>query len=143
MKDEYLKEIDLIQNCINRMSQNSFLIKGWALTIFAAVISFMKGAILDNMVVTTLVVIIPFVCFWLLDAYYLKLERQYRHLYKWVIEKRKMGDEELLFDLNTSRFSCKVGGLISVAFSKTLLLFYGLPTIATFALFVYSKCVFL
>lgn len=143
MKDEYLKEIDLIQNCINRMSQNSFLIKGWALTVFAAVISLMKGAILDNVVMTTLAVIIPFVCFWLLDAYYLQLERRYRYLYKWAIEKRKMGDEELLFDLNPGRFSNKVGGIISVAFSKTLLLFYGLPTIATLALFVYSKCIFL
>lgn len=143
MKDEYLKEIDLIQNCINRMSQNSFLIKGWALTVFAAEISFMKGAILDNLVVTTLVVIVPFVCFWLLDAYYLQLERQYRQLYKWAIEKRKMGDEEFLFDLNPKRFSHKVGCIFSVAHSKTLLLFYGLPTITTVGLFVYSKCFFL
>ena len=29
------KEIDLIQGCISRMAQNSFIIKGWAITLVA------------------------------------------------------------------------------------------------------------
>ena len=33
------KEIDLIQSIINRMAQNSFMLKGWAITIFVAVIA--------------------------------------------------------------------------------------------------------
>ena len=33
------KEIDLIQACINRMAQNSFMVKGWAITLIAVVLA--------------------------------------------------------------------------------------------------------
>lgn len=35
MKNEevLVKEIDLIQSCINRMAQNSFIIKGWTISL--------------------------------------------------------------------------------------------------------------
>ena len=33
------KEIDLIQNCINRMANNSFILKGWVVSILAVVLS--------------------------------------------------------------------------------------------------------
>ena len=36
-KDELFKEIDLIQGCINRMAQNSFMLKGWAVTLAAGI----------------------------------------------------------------------------------------------------------
>lgn len=29
------KEIDLVQGCISRMAQNSFVIKGWTITLIA------------------------------------------------------------------------------------------------------------
>ena len=38
--EELFKEIDLIQGCINRMANNSFLIKGWALSVFAGATAF-------------------------------------------------------------------------------------------------------
>lgn len=38
-KDLRLKEIDLLQGCITRMAQNSFIIKGWTLTIIVAVVA--------------------------------------------------------------------------------------------------------
>lgn len=34
------KELDLIQGCISRMGHNSFLVKGWALTLFTFFIGF-------------------------------------------------------------------------------------------------------
>ena len=37
--EELHKEIDLIQGCINRMAQNSFLIKGWTVTLFAVILA--------------------------------------------------------------------------------------------------------
>lgn len=33
------KEIDLIQECIKRMASNSFMLKGWTITIFAIVLA--------------------------------------------------------------------------------------------------------
>ena len=33
VKDIMFKEVDLIQGVINRMASNSFMIKGWSLTV--------------------------------------------------------------------------------------------------------------
>ena len=39
-KQEILyKEIDLIQSCINRMAQNSFVVKGWLIALVAVVLA--------------------------------------------------------------------------------------------------------
>lgn len=48
--EELFKEIDLIQGCINRMANNSFLIKGWALSVFAGATAFTQGENLSNIV---------------------------------------------------------------------------------------------
>lgn len=37
--EELHKEIDLIQECINRMANNSFLLKGWLVSIIAVVVT--------------------------------------------------------------------------------------------------------
>lgn len=37
--EEIHKEIDLIQACISRMAQNSFMIKGWFVSIYAVVLA--------------------------------------------------------------------------------------------------------
>lgn len=36
-KEILLKEIDLIQNCIKRMASNSFLLKGWFITLLSVI----------------------------------------------------------------------------------------------------------
>ena len=33
------KEIDLIQSCINRMAQNSFVVKGWLITLVTVILA--------------------------------------------------------------------------------------------------------
>lgn len=42
------KEIDLIQGVINRMAQNSFLLKGWTITIIVAVLALTKDTLVTN-----------------------------------------------------------------------------------------------
>ena len=37
--EEIHKEIDLIQSCITRMAQNSFMIKGWFVSIYAVILA--------------------------------------------------------------------------------------------------------
>ena len=36
-KEIMYKEIDLIQNCITRMAQNSLMVKGWLISLVAVV----------------------------------------------------------------------------------------------------------
>jgi len=130
--DEFHKEIDLIQGCITRMAQNSFMIKGWAYTLIAAIVA-LTAERLDLFVLCSIGIFILFV-FWYLDAFFLKTEKLYRFKYEWVIVKRPEGNREHLYDLNptqkgTMMDNRKEPSVISVMFSPpcTLLAFYGSP----------------
>jgi len=138
-KETLHKEIDLIQNCINRMANNSFLIKGWLLSLIAVVIALLaKDFKLD---VITFSLLLPTICFWYLDAFFLQTEKKYRLLYQWVIENRlnDKGSNEHLYDLNPSRFDQKVDSILKVMFSITLRVFYGIPFLGLIALFIVER----
>ena len=116
------KEIDLIQGCINRMAQNSFMIKGWCITIVTALIAFLDKNI--NAFILGLIFIIPILAFWYLDSFFLLTERLYRRKYDWVIKNRLNSDENF-FDLNPNTFKDKKKDKeIKIMFSKTLRWFY-------------------
>lgn len=110
------KHLELIENIISRMANCSFLIKGWTLTIVAAVFG-LAAKDSDIKFVIIAYVIIP--CFWFLDAFYLSKERQYRSLYDNV---RNNTDTD--FSMNTSEFNKGKNMWINSIFSKTLNLFY-------------------
>lgn len=135
-KEELFKEIDLIQNCINRMSQNSFLIKGWALTIFAGVTAFTKGENFSNPVILICTTIIPFVCFWILDTFFLRTEKKYRKMYEDMLTKRKENNTEGQFELKPHNI--KVDCYLKVMTSTTLVLFYGIPLLTSIILLIYE-----
>lgn len=87
-----LKHLEFIQAAISRMATNSFLFKGWAITIAAGLSAFgtanMNAGLLTIALVST-------VMFWAIDAYYLWLERGFRDLYK-----RVAADEEARTDFS-------------------------------------------
>lgn len=119
LKEYMLKEIDLIQDIIRRMASNSFLLKGWTITLVVATLLLRNN---NNSKVT--VAYIPLIIFWYLDSYYLQKERMYRELYNWVIKNRLKTDEYLL-DMRVHRFSSKMDSIPQVMFSRTMLSFYG------------------
>ena len=130
--EELHKEIDLIQACISRMAQNSFMIKGWAFTLVAAISALTAGKL--NLYALCAIGIFILAVFWCLDAFFLKIERFYRYKYEWVIEERAKGNREYLYDLRPDRketwkIGKKTPSIISVMFAKpyTLLMFYGSP----------------
>ncbi|HDP76567.1 MAG TPA: hypothetical protein ENN49_12060 [Bacteroidales bacterium] len=114
-----IKEIELIQNIIKRMAYNSFMIKGWAITL-VVVSLLLKGTEKYQIWIA----FIPLLIFWFLDAYFLWQERMYRRLYEWVI-KNRLKTEEYLFDMNAYRFKDKVQSRVRIMFSITLGWFYG------------------
>jgi hypothetical protein len=116
-EDLIIKELNLIQDVIKRLASNSFLVKGWAITLIVATL-LLKGSKIQ-----ILIAFIPLIAFWILDAYYLRQERLYRKLYEWVIHHRKE-TLDYLFDLNTSRFNKKVPSIIKTMLSETLIYFY-------------------
>lgn len=72
------KHLDFIQGVINRMASNSFLFKGWSITIIAGITAF---ATKDSNAMLMAVPIVATLLFWGVDAYYLALERAFRKLY--------------------------------------------------------------
>lgn len=82
---EHLK---YLQDIIKRMADNSFKIKGWSITITGGLLALLiandKASVKD-----LLVVYVPIIGFWLIDAYYLMLERIFRNRYENDVEKIK------------------------------------------------------
>ena len=117
LKEYMLKEIDVIQDIIKRMGFNSFMIKGWAITLVVVTL------LLRCTEYQVWIAFIPLLVFWFLDAYFLWQERMYRKLYEWVINNRLKTDE-YLFDMNAYRFKDKVQSRFRIMFSITLGWFY-------------------
>ena len=129
------KEIDLIQSVITRMSDKSFLLKGWLITLVAAILALSKDTLItEDITYLSLILSFPVLIFWYLDAFFLHKEKCYRKLYDWVIEHRS-NSQDHLYSLNYKRFESKVGSEYKVMFTKTLLPFYG--TILCFLIFIW------
>jgi hypothetical protein len=113
------KHLEFIQLVITRMNVNSFLLKGWSVTLVAALFAF---ATKDSDISYVIITYISTPIFWLLDAYYLSLERQYRGLYNSVKNKE---EKNIDFDMNAKPFDKGKDSWLSSIFSVTLLFFYG------------------
>jgi len=121
-----LKHLEFVQKAIERMAKNSFLLKGWSLTITTALIAIsVKEKDIDFIFIS----IFPVFIFWFLDSYYLKQEKLFRKLY----------DKVRLKEENKIDFSLKTNGEETICnsfFSLTLLLFY-LGIIALITIFYF------
>ena len=91
--EKKLKHLEFIQNAINRMASNSFIIKGWCITLIVGLFALVEKEIIQNYILFSF---IPLLFFWFLDAYFLKKEKEYRELYDDVREKE---DEEIDFSM--------------------------------------------
>ena len=111
--------LEMIQNIINRLSRNSFLLKGWSVILVS---SFFALAAVNSKVYFVLLAYFPLVIFWILDAYFLWQERLFRALYDYV---RGLKEEEIDFSMKTSDVENQVKPWVDVVFSMTLLLFHG------------------
>jgi hypothetical protein len=134
LKEYMLKEIDIIQDIINRMVSNSFMIKGWTITLVVVTL-LLKGTEKYQVWLA----FIPLLAFWLLDTYFLWQEKMYRELYDWVRNNRLKTDE-YLFDMNACRFKDSVQSKIRIMFFITLGWFYGSMAIL---IVIYSVILFL
>lgn len=87
MEEQTIKHLEMIQGIITRMNQNSFMLKGWMITIVSALLAIFadKGNI-AYLVIT----IFPIIVFWLLDAYYLLQERKFRGIYSDIVNGKNI-----------------------------------------------------
>ncbi|WP_130411166.1 hypothetical protein [Fluviicoccus keumensis] len=96
MNEDQIRQFELIQQIISRMANNSFLVKGWSLTLVAAIFAVAAQGNTWGLVWTAL---LPAFVFWGLDAFYLRQERLFRHLYDDAIISQSVS-----FSMNTRRY---------------------------------------
>jgi hypothetical protein len=120
-----LKHLEIIQSVISRMAGNSFNVKGWCVTVVAAILGL---AAKDSNKRFIAVVYYPIVMFWLIDGYFLLQERLYRELYDRV---RSMDEVKIDFSMSTQAFKGKKTNWFGAMFSPTLIIFYGIMILAT------------
>ena len=72
------KHLEMIQGVINRLSTNSFLLKGWSVVLVSALFALSAG---DSNPAFIFLAYIPALVFWGLDGYFLWEERKFRKLY--------------------------------------------------------------
>lgn len=135
--EQKIKHLEFIEGAINRMASNSFAMKGWMLTIIAALLAIYADSNPKNSLYI-LIAIFPTVMFWLLDAYYLYIERKYRDLYNKLVNNN---DDSSIkpFDMSTSGLGGFCKYMKSVFVSVSTMPLYGFIVLGLVAFYCIVK----
>ena len=127
------KHLEFIQGVINRLSTNSFLLKGWSVVLVSALFALSAA---DSRPAFIFLAYIPAIVFWGLDGFFLWQEQLYRALYDAV---RGMNEEEIDFSMSTAPFKTDDGpSWFGATLSKTLVPFHGVLFIAIIVVMLLS-----
>ncbi len=91
-----MKHLEMIQSIITRMGGNSFMLKGWTVTLMTGIFVLADKS---SDKIYFLGTFIPLFVFWGLDTIYLRQERLYRNLYDYV---RMQEPDQVDFSMNTA-----------------------------------------
>jgi len=116
--EKKMKHLEMIQNIITRMANNSFLLKGWCIVLISALFVLASKEMNKSFLLLPL---FPLISFWILDGFFLWQERLYRELYNKV---RNLDEYNINFSMDAYTFKNDVKGWPSVIFSRTLNIFY-------------------
>lgn len=127
MADNKLKHLEFIQNTIVRMSTNSFIIRGWAITIITTLFALSSKETNSHYAYLTYFVT-PL--FWYLNGFFLSQERKYRKLYDKV---RVLKEDNIDFSMDASIYKNGNCRLLNSLFGVTIWpLYFIILLIATY-----------
>jgi len=113
-----IKHLEFIQNTISRMSHNSFLLKGWTMTLVGALFTVtLKEANEQYLYISISIILI----FWIIDSYFLSRERLFVELFN---DIRILEEKNIDFSMSVKKFE-NDNNWTKAFFSTTLKLFYG------------------
>ena len=112
--EKKMKHLEMIEGIIERMGNNSFQLKGWAVTLVALVGGFASQGSDKRFF---LIAFIPLIAFWFLDAFYLQMERKYKILYKNVATK---DEAQIDFNMDTKNIVCNGSEASRICYCKCL-----------------------
>ncbi len=121
VNDETAKHLEFIQAIVARMASHSFLLKGWSVTLVAAVLAIAAN---QSCVALAAVALLPAVTFWGLDAYYLRQERLFRRLYD-AVRLGEVGPDDRL-SLSPSRYAPQVPSWFAAGVTPSVGLLHGM-----------------
>ena len=119
-QDDKKAHLEFLQLAINRLASNSFILKGWNITLIVGLFAL---TLKDLSSVYLYLAILPALAFWGLDAYYLRQEKLFRELYD-SVRKTKRKDIDP-YSLNTQSVNGKVKNWFYTLFSPTVILLHG------------------
>ena len=97
--DDVRQHLSFIQGVITRMNSNSFSMKGWMVAIVSALCAvYAANAQADAAYIYFIAAIIADILFFFLDAYYLKMEKEYRNLFYRVLKRTEDTDFKMRID---------------------------------------------
>jgi hypothetical protein len=82
---DHHKHMDYVQAVISRLANNSFVMKGWALTLSSALLGFAAS---QGHAMLAFAAVAPAMAFWLLDTYFLRQERAFRDMFDDIASKK-------------------------------------------------------
>jgi len=119
--------LHMIQAVITRMSNYGFMLKGWGVTLVAALLALSVGKD-GNSNIAMLGILVSLV-FWALDGWFLQTETRFRNLYDWATTKSALTHKfSFRFkheDFDKDEDVKPVENLSRYVFSCTLLPFWG------------------
>ena len=122
--------LQMLQGVITRMAGNSASCKTWCVTLVAAIAALGVNAEEHRLV---LLALLPIFIFFLLDAYYLGLERDFRDKYNTFVGRihQEEASENELFQLKPPKgWWRRVGITAAAAGSASIMPFYGILGVA-------------
>lgn len=126
------KHLDFIQLTITRMGANSFLLKAWTVTLVAALFAIGNKDAVTNIYYLSF---LPILVFWILDSYYLHIEKMFRLLYDSV---RAIDEQDIDFSLRTEAYTDSIkASWLRCMFTVTEVGFYlPLTILTTLAIYI-------
>jgi hypothetical protein len=113
-----VEHLKMIQAVINRLAQNSSQAKNWSVAAVTAILAFNSRS---AQAITCAVALFPALCFWILDAYYLRQERLFRALYRSAAVGKVPANT-----MDTSPYEESVAPIKSIMFAMPVLLVHGI-----------------
>ncbi len=134
-----LKELDLISSCINRMANNSFLIKGWYITVLIGVLTIFISKDNYNFFSLGIILLIITIIFGLMDMYYLYLEKNIGESMSGY--KKRWNSKKFAFNLNPHEKGMwlKKDKLLRKTFKSSALWLYYLVLIGIIIYFIFEN----
>jgi hypothetical protein len=120
LEEKKIKHLEMIQGVINRMASNSFILKGWTVTLVAGLLA-LAGSKSEASLFR--IACVPIMIFWGLDSYYLLQERLYRSLY---VKVCGLSDKDIDFSMSATKaeFGSQKNSFLFCFFSATEFCFY-------------------